>query len=171
MFELISRNKWSCQNSKEGPPDVGQSVLQAVGAQQLAVALCISCSDRPSGGCKYDGFFWPSQQTAVHFSSATFLSPSLSLLLLPLFLLTPPRPLFPGLALFAIVYLHPNSFTQGIWAFLAETFKMTSKISVCPYRQREVNEILDCPGGGYDIGVFWDMASCLLVSSNRRFRS
>jgi hypothetical protein len=39
------------------------------------------------------------------------------------------------------------------------------------HRQRELNEIWDCPGGGYDIGVFWDMASCLLVSSNRRFRS
>ena len=96
-----------------------------------------------------------------------------------LFLLTPPRQLFPCLALFAIVYLHPNSSLLGEyglsllkpskWLPSLRFVRIHSFFFYC--RQREHSEIWDCTGGGCDDGVFWDMAPCLLISSSRHFRS
>ena len=132
---------------------------------------------RPLGGCKYDGFYWPSQQPAVHFLLPNFPFSICLTSALTLFLLTPPRPLFPCLALFAIIYLHPNSSLLGEYGL--SMLKPSEwlpclrfvRIHSFYYRQREHSEIWDCSGGGYDVGVFWDMAPCLLVSSNGHFRS
>ena len=118
IFAFVLRSEWSCQNSKQGPPNVGQSVLQAnrrtSSSPNSLQWHCVSPAlTVPQGGCKYDGFYGPSQQPAVHFLLSNFPFSIFVTSAVTLFLLTPPRPLFPCLALFAIVYLHPNSSLLG----------------------------------------------------------
>ena len=146
-------------------------------AQQLAVALCISCPDRSSGGFKYDEFYGPSQQPAMRFLLSNFPFSICVTSAVTLFLLTPPRSLFPCLTLFAIVYLHPNPSLLGECGLSLlkpskwlPSFRFV-RIHSFYYRHPERSEIWNCPGGRYDVGVFWDMAPCLLVSSNPYFRS